>query len=522
MAECANVDELVRDAEHRYRLITENATDLIWTASLGSALVLPDRLDRAAALEIAGELLSGFHFSYVSPSVRRVLGYEVGEAMALGLKQLLTSESFAQAQQLLAEELLLEVQPGKDLQRSRVVELQHIAKDGRARCVEVHASFLRNAEGRTTAMLGVSRDATEQRQADRALRESEAALRELVQNIPDLVLVVDWDGLIHYVNRSLGPASPAELVRRSGFGFMKPEYRNVCRRALRRACRTSQVQHVEMMDVFGLCWSCRVVPLVAEEGVPRAMLICADVTQQRKAEEAVGKEQELLRQVLDLFERDRQLVAFELHDGLAQQLIGALMNLEASAQLAATAPQHSRQTYREGLRLLRESIEEARRLMRGLHPPALVAFGLVSAIEHLIQENEAAGRPQIEFVASPEFQRLARPLENVIFRIVQETLTNARRHSGSDKVRVELVQQDNRVRLSVRDWGVGFDVNELRRDRFGLTGIRERARLFGGSALIDTAPGKGTCVTVELPLVPAPAEQPPADAGVEDCRPTWA
>ena len=237
-----------------------------------------------------------------------------------------------------------------------------------------------------------------------------------------------------------------------------------------------------------------------------AMIICTDVTAKKRAEEAVQKEQDLLRHVLDLFERDRELVAFEIHDGFAQQLTGALLNFEASAQLAAAAPDQAQRTYREGIRLLRESIEESRRLVCGLRPPALDAFGIVPAIEHLVEENEAAGGARIELVASVRFDRLARPLENALFRIVQETLTNARRHSRTDKIRIELSEDGNWVRLCVRDWGVGFDPARVSPDRFGLKGIRERARLLGGTATIEAAPGKGTCVTVDLPLVPRIAE----------------
>ena len=131
----------------------------------------------------------------------------------------------------------------------------------------------------------------------------------------------------------------------------------------------------------------------------------------------------------------------------------------------------------------------------------LDAFGIVPAIEHLIRENLAAGGPDVELIAAEQVERLARPVEDAVFRIVQESLTNARRHSQSKKVRVELRHAAGRIHFSVHDWGIGFYPERVSPESFGLRGIRERARLLGGSALIDTAPGKGTCVTVDLPLV---------------------
>ena len=110
------------------------------------------------------------------------------------------------------------------------------------------------------------------------------------------------------------------------------------------------------------------------------------------------------------------------------------------------------------------------------------------------------GSLQVEFSHDLQFSRLARPLETVVFRIIQEAITNAEKHSGSDKVRLSLVQGDNQLQLEVRDWGVGFDPEGVGESRFGLRGMRERAQLFGGCATIDSSPA-GTRIIVGLPIV---------------------
>jgi signal transduction histidine kinase len=92
-------------------------------------------------------------------------------------------------------------------------------------------------------------------------------------------------------------------------------------------------------------------------------------------------------------------------------------------------------------------------------------------------------------------------LENAAYRIVQESLANACRHSKSNRVRVSLLQRGDRVRIEIRDWGAGFDPQTVQANRFGLEGIRQRARLLGGKCSIRSAPGKGTRITVELPVV---------------------
>jgi len=91
-------------------------------------------------------------------------------------------------------------------------------------------------------------------------------------------------------------------------------------------------------------------------------------------------------------------------------------------------------------------------------------------------------------------------LESALFRIVQESLTNACRYSRSEKVRVEMSLSGDRVLIDVRDWGIGFDPAQVQEGHFGLRGIRERACLLGGAAAIESSPEQGTHVHVELPL----------------------
>ena len=99
-----------------------------------------------------------------------------------------------------------------------------------------------------------------------------------------------------------------------------------------------------------------------------------------------------------------------------------------------------------------------------------------------------------------KFVRLPPLLEGALFRIVQESLTNACRHSQATRVDIELTQQDDRVLLTIRDNGIGFDRSAVPDDRFGLRGLIERARLFGGRSQIRSEPGTGTEIWADLPI----------------------
>ncbi|NQU20063.1 MAG: PAS domain S-box protein [Candidatus Nealsonbacteria bacterium] len=226
-----------------------------------------------------------------------------------------------------------------------------------------------------------------------------------------------------------------------------------------------------------------------------------EIAERKRAEQTVRQERLLLRRMLDLQERERRLVSYDIHDGLAQQLAGAMLQFQTLRRFPDEIPEQARGALQAGLDLLGEGLGEARRLIGGLRPPILDESGVVAAIDYLICEYQKQEGPVIEFHHDVSFDRLAAPLETAVFRIVQETLTNACRHSKSPRVSVKLIEQGDRVAVEIRDWGIGFDTNEIGEDHFGVRGIRERARLLGGQAAFDTAPGKGTRVTVDLPLL---------------------
>jgi signal transduction histidine kinase len=225
----------------------------------------------------------------------------------------------------------------------------------------------------------------------------------------------------------------------------------------------------------------------------------AEALVQRRTAELL-REQQLLRHLLDLQERDRKLTAFEIHDGLAQLITGATMKLQALEARGEPLPVSAAGLAHEALQLTDEANREARRLIGGLQPPMLEESGIVPALEYLVEELRRRHATEIEFHAELSRPRLAPPLESALFRIAQESLNNAVRHSRSPRVLVELRSTDGVVRLRVQDWGAGFDPDHVGGDHFGLRGIRERARLLGGTATVQSVPGQGTTITVELPL----------------------
>lgn len=239
----------------------------------------------------------------------------------------------------------------------------------------------------------------------------------------------------------------------------------------------------------------------------RTAELSAEVAERKRAQEQLQEEQRTLRQLLDAYEGHRQMISYEIHDAIAQPLTGALMNFEAAMRLL-DAPGREKSLDKCNVvgRLLQETIREVRRLMRDLRPTILDDFGVVAAVDHLVKEVEKEHGVEIEWSHDVRFDRLAIPLETAVYRVIQEGLANALRHSGSKRIRIRLIQDGNQLRIAVEDWGKGFDPQQANPERFGLRGIRERARLFGGRAAIESAPGEGTHIDVVLPVVERQSE----------------
>jgi len=215
-------------------------------------------------------------------------------------------------------------------------------------------------------------------------------------------------------------------------------------------------------------------------------------------------DQELLRQLIELQEQDRRMVAHDIHDGLMQDIVGAHM-LVQSVPIALDSADESRVNRIAGL--LQKAINEGRRLIREMRPMVLDELGVIEAIQHLIADFEEHAEFVIAFDHDVKFDRLEARLEGMIFRMVQESLNNVEKHANAKYASVRLKQDGRQLTIVVRDHGKGFNPAKVSRRRFGLRSIRERARLMGGTAQIESAPGKGTSVIVRLPIVTTLASQ---------------
>jgi signal transduction histidine kinase len=208
-----------------------------------------------------------------------------------------------------------------------------------------------------------------------------------------------------------------------------------------------------------------------------------------------------------LYERSRELsiveernrLARELHDSVSQKLFGLVLSAESAATLLDRDGEEARAELERLRDLAQEAMEELRSLVFELRPPNLESEGLAAALRKHVDVLRRVYRREISVEVTGRPRR-APELEREVFRIAQEALQNALRHADAASLEVGLEASDGRLRLTVRDDGVGFDpqASGIRSRRLGLTSMEERAEAIGGTLAIESRVGEGTTVRLEV------------------------
>ena len=352
------------------------------------------------------------------------------------------------------------------------------------------------------------------RETAEALRLAERKYRGIFENSVDGISQTTGDGVFLAANpalaRMLGYDSPEQLIAEvtdiAGQLYIDPAERKEIKRAIDRDGEISGVEvHVRRRDGTPI-WMLMSVRAVGEKGATPAHYesVVQDITARKKTEEALREVSGLL---LRSQNEERRRIARELHDSTAQNLAGLAMNLSLVGRAAGALDPKTRQRLADSHRLAVQSCRELRTLSYLLHPPELEEGDVWSAVRWYAEGFSARSGIRVDLTVpkSAKAGRLPGEVEATLFRIVQESLANIHRHSGSRRARIRLGRNTSGVTLVVRDEGRGIPATTTRRPGggvpigVGIAGMRERVRQLGGQIVIDSS-ARGTCVTVTLPV----------------------
>lgn len=215
--------------------------------------------------------------------------------------------------------------------------------------------------------------------------------------------------------------------------------------------------------------------------------------------------QQLSLRIIRAQEDERSRVAREIHDGPAQSMANVVLRAEICEKLMTVEPDKVREELHDLKEMVKESLQEVRKIIFNLRPMVLDDLGIVPTLRRFIQELQKRTEMNIELVVlGGEEERLSSVLEVAIFRIVQEALNNSQKHAKARRCVIRLEMLASRVNISIADDGCGFDTEPVlhgsERDCFGLLGMRERVELLNGQIRIGSVLGKGTEIYVSIPV----------------------
>lgn len=378
----------------------------------------------------------------------------------------------------------------------------------------------RNAAGEIWRVLLCVTDVTQRRATIDALRESEERFRTLVRDLNVGVVLHGPDETIHYVNPAaleMFHASEESVLGKAveDLGFVALDengepfpagdlpHKIVIRerRAVRGGLMGWRIPGVEKtLWIYG-----NAIPQFREDGsLLRVIASFADITELKNAERDIHQ---LSMQLLLLQDEERRRIGRELHDGLAQTILAVNLSLAQARQSISPLGKETERNFEKARGLLQQMSREIRTMSYLLHPPLLDDLGLVSALKEYVHGfSERSGIETYLYLQS-DFPRLSQEAETALFRIVQESLGNVQKHSGSSTARIRLRQEADLAVLEIADQGKGMALPGDGRPEsggihlgVGLPGIRERLAQLGGELQIESGES-GTSLRATIPIL---------------------
>jgi PAS domain S-box-containing protein len=466
----------LRESEDLFRDMVEHSSDLICTHTLD------------------GRILS------VNEMPARLLGYTKEEVLAKPMGEFLLPEARPQFEQEL-----------KNIQRDGFIKglMVVLTKSGERRIWEYH-NTLRTDGVSVPIVRGIAHDVTEQKRTERALRLSEEKFSKAFVASPfALVISTMEEGRLIEVNdsfvRIMGFTREESIGRTSfelGLWTAEADRDEIIKEIQDRG----RVQSKEMVfqakggQHLVVNYSAEVIQL---GGRGCLLSVCEDITKRKRADEELRR---LSRQLLRLQDEERRKIARDLHDTTGQDLVALATNLSQLHETIPSSCRKGRKIAAQCQAVAERSLREVRTLSYILHPPMLDEAGLEDAIRHFAEGFGERTGIEVQLDVSPNFGRLPQEVELGLFRVVQESLINIQRHSGSYTAQIQLERNSDQVSLRIGDTGRGISASKQRQSGahplplgVGIPSMEERVKQVGGKLQIESG-NHGTLVAVTVLL----------------------
>jgi PAS domain S-box-containing protein len=389
-------------------------------------------------------------------------------------------------------------------------DYRFLDKNGKVTWVYGLTKPILDSEGKISGFLGTNTDITENKISEDALRESEERFRLLSEQSGLGVALYSPEGKILFFNqralKNLGGKSEDFI----GKSLIEVFGRKAGTKYLKRVREEIRLEkNIIYEDYFesasGKYWfsSSHSVVSNSKGEIIGVQVVSNDISERKIIESRLNQSANelrgLTRHLVEVKEAERTRIAHDLHDDLGQKLTALNMDLSWLKSRIGVQSRNVENKLKQMVSLMNETIESVQKISHGLRPSILDDLGLLPAIEWLIIEFHKNTGISCSISYSPNEIQVDAGISLVVFRIVQETLTNITRHSGATKVSIRIKLIDKNLDISIKDNGSGIDQEKIDSSRsFGLVGMRERVRAVGGEINITGKKGEGTTVRVMI------------------------
>jgi PAS domain S-box-containing protein len=381
-------------------------------------------------------------------------------------------------------------------------EYRFIGDDGLVRHLWSKGDVVYDLDGRPEKIAGIMLDISGRKKMELLLEASEKNYRLLFENSP-LPLCI-------FTKRTLAVVDANSMMERM-FGFSKPvllktsmkelihedDYENF-RESIMNEHTLPFVELEARIRTAGGPWldTQTYASDITYKDEDCIIVTCTDITELKLTRKR------LLSSIIEGEDRERQRVALELHDGIGQYLTATNLNMESLKKDVEKLPPKKYQQFMNGLVLLSMAIDETRNLSHALMPKALSDYGLVVSLKSLIEKLKKTSIPDIFFYTRIDEDRLNEQARINIYRVIQEAMSNSLRHSKGTRIDVQAVMHNDTLVILIEDNGVGFDYGNAvkKKGGIGLQSIKNRVVSMNGTIEVDTMQGRGTSLTIEIPL----------------------
>jgi PAS domain S-box-containing protein len=388
-------------------------------------------------------------------------------------------------------------------------EFRILRPDGTVRWVAARGKFYYSREGEPERMLGMSVDITELKLAEEGLRESEERLRLAAQ--AGKMYAFEYDVATDVIIRSEEAAhipgligEPIRLTKKQLLAIVHPEDRAIFNTSIAE-CTPKSPNHQTSFRLLrpdgSVLWLERTGhAFFDEEGrMVRMIGMVADITERKVAEEALSK---VGGRLIEAHEEERSRIARDLHDDIGQRLALLVNDLDGLEKDLPDSAVEVRNRIQEQLKRVHEIAADVQAISHRLHSSKLRYLGIVAAAKSFCQEFSEQHKVEIDFTHVDISPVVPEEISLCLFRVMQEALHNAVKHSGARHFEVQLRGASGEIRLTIRDSGVGFDPDEAMMNNrgLGLISMRERISLVRGTFSVTSKPQWGTEINIRVPL----------------------